>query len=279
MAAPGLSSAVQVGINILNTIVDKVTGTILALTGDVTSQSSDSDSVEMWGPLGYLARPANPAAGKAAAECLTLRRGDRDCAFAYRDQRAQSIAGNLQPGEVCVFAPGSDAGAQGRLLLKANGSINLLTRAGNTTSGKAMGVFVNPDGSISIASANGGSFLIGSDGSMKMFNASGAIQVDASGKVKISSAGAVNISGSTVTIGGPTALPIAMAIPTSTVIAALQVEIAAVVAAVTAVLNIAGPITPAHVTAFQPATAAVGVGATAVGLATATIPSQRVSVD
>jgi hypothetical protein len=279
MAAPGLSSAFQVGINILNTVVDKVTGTILALTGDVSSQSSDTDSVEMWGPLGYLARPANPQPGKAAAECITIRRGDRDSAIAYRDQRAQSIAGNLLPGEVCVYAPGADATAQARILLKADGSINLLTRKSNASSGQAFGVFVQPDGSVSIVSPSGAACLLGADGAVKLFNGSGAVQVDSGGKVKISSSGAVNISGSTVTIGGPTALPVAMAIPVSTVVAALQIEIAAVVAAVNAVLAITGPITPAHVTAFQPATAAVTAGAAAVVASAITIPSQRVAVD
>ena len=144
MAAPSLSAAFQVGINIMNSVIDKVTGTILLVTGDVVTQTAEADNVELWGPLGYIVRPSKPQAGKAAAECITLRRGDRDIAFCARDQRGQLLSGNLNDGEVCLYAGGADGNAQARIMLKADGSVALLTTDSNTPTGKVVTLRMSP---------------------------------------------------------------------------------------------------------------------------------------
>lgn len=152
MAAPSLASAIQVGINILNTFVDKVTGTILANTGDVATQTTESDNVEMWGPLGFLSRPSNPAPGKAAAEAVVIRRGDRDVCIAARDQRSQQLAGNLNPGETVMYAGGATGASQGRVLIKADGSVTLFTTDSNTATGNPVALRISPTGGLEFTS-------------------------------------------------------------------------------------------------------------------------------
>lgn len=201
MASPSSSGVFQVGINVLNSVIDKVTGTVLFITGDVASQTPEADNVEAWGQLGVLSRPSNPAPGKAAAECITIRRGDRDVAICARDQRGQLLSGNLQPGETCLYAGGADGSAQGRVLLKATGAVSIYTTKGNVAGGAGMGIFVNPDGSVSVLSHTGAAFTIGADGSVKVFNKAGAIQVMPDGTVKIGSTKAIAIAAPNVTVG------------------------------------------------------------------------------
>lgn len=280
MAAISLAGLFQAGVDILKTTINTKTKRILASTGsNGKPQTPDTDNVEYWQHVGFASRPSVPDPGLDAAQGFVVRAGDYDICLASQDMRGLDIYGSLADGETALYAGGVDTKAQARIILKANGSINLLTRKGNTAAGQAMGVFVNADGSISIASPSGGAVLIGTDGGVKLFNAAGAVQIDGGGTVKISSTAKVNVSAPTVTIGGPTALPVAMAPSVLVALTALQVEIAAVAAALVAVTNITGPITPAHATAAGAATGAVGVGGAALVAASVTIPSMRVSAD
>src|SRR5262249_7730877 len=119
-------------------------------------------------------------------------------------------------------------------------------------------------------------------------------QVTADGSIKLASGAKVEISGASITMGGPTALPLASGPNVVTAIGALQAQIVqlqvalvAIAGALVACMNIAGPIIPAtHGAAAAAATAATVVsagavvsGATAVGAASAIIPTKRVSGD
>lgn len=280
MGAPGLESAFEVGVDILSTSVSDTTKKILAQTGSNTGEGQTSnDGVEWWQHVGLASRPSDPEKGKTAAQAVIVRQGTIDVAIASQDARGLALYGNLKAGETCLYAAGADGAAQARVLLKADGSINLFTKEGNATGGAGMGVFINADGSISIASHNGAAVLMGTDGSVKIFNGSGGVQVLADGSIKLASGAKVEISGASITMGGPAAMPIAMAVPVTTILAALQIEIAAVAAALVACMNIPGPILPPHGTAAAAATAAVGVGAAVLAANTALVPTKRTSAD
>ena len=68
MAASGLREAFQVGISILNTVVDKTTSTILAMTGDARAPQEDTAEAEWWQHIGFLSRPSNPTVGNTDAQ-------------------------------------------------------------------------------------------------------------------------------------------------------------------------------------------------------------------
>lgn len=284
----------EIGAAILATTVSEKKKQVTAQTGsNVGDGFTESDNVEWWQHVGFCSRPANPEKGKTAAQAFVVRGGGHDCAIASQDARGQELYGNLQPGETAMYAAGPDGTAQARILLKKDGSINIFTKKGNESSGAGMGLFVNADGSISIASHNGAALLIGTDGSIKLFNASGGVQVASDGSIKIASGAKVEMSGGSITMGGPTALPVAIGPNVVTAVAALQtqitalqVECAAIAGALVACMNIPGPILPPHGTAAAAATAAVAVaagvlvgGTAAVATASPLIPAKRTSAD
>jgi hypothetical protein len=144
----GLSGVLQVGIDILNTVLgsspQSPTGTILAQTGDVVKEYADANKSEWWQHVGLASRPSNPLAGKRAAQALVFRGPDIDFAFASRDTRTNGIYGNLAPGETCIFAAGADGNAQARSIHKADGSVTLYTTDDNTPTGNAVYLRIHP---------------------------------------------------------------------------------------------------------------------------------------
>lgn len=266
----------QIGVDILNTSVSTKTRKILAQTGSNVGQGQvDADNVEWWQHVGFASRPAKPVKGKEAAQALVVRTGTIDAAIASQDLRSLPVYGELDHGETCLYAGGVDGKAQGRVLLKKDGSVNIFTKSGNTSGGNGMGIFVNPDGSISIASHNGAAVLIETDGSLKLFNGSGGIQIKADGSVNVASSGKLQVSGASVTLGGPAAQPIALALPTTTALTA----IAASLAAIYAVVNGNTPATPVTngtlAQYLQPLTLLVGL----VAAQTLILPSLRTQSD
>jgi hypothetical protein len=274
MAATSLKGLVLAGFDILATTVSTATKKITAQLGSVVGETSDSDEADWWQHVGFASRPAKPEAGKSAAQAVIVRQGDRDAVIASQDLRGLELYGNLRDGETCIYAPGADGAAQARVLLKADGSINLLTRNGNDANGASVGVFIAADGSITLAGTGGAAVMLGNDGGVKLFNAGGALQLLASGKIKIASTAKVDISGPGVTIGGPAALPVAMAAQTIAALSALQTAVSAIAAQFS---TLAAPAAPA--VAAAAATAAASASASAVSSAAALIPSKRVSVD
>jgi phage gp45-like len=277
--AMDLSGLIQVGFDVLTTTVNATTKKITAQLGSVVGKTTDTDNAEWWQHYGFASRPPKPEAGKEAAQAVVVRMGDHDIVLASQDLRGLELYGALDHGETCIYAAGSDGKGQARVLLKKDGSINIYTKEGNTSGGAGVALMLRADGSVSIATPSKAALLIEADGSIKLFNSSGGIQVKADGSVKVASGGKVEISGASITMGGPTALPLAVAPHVLTAITALQVEIAAVAAALVACMNIPGPILPPHGTAAAAATSAVGVAAGLLaGLATQ-IPTKRTSAD
>ena len=205
MAAPDARGMIHVGYDILTTTVNATTKKILAQLGDVYKQETDTDNAEWWQHVGLASRPPKPEAGRRAAQAAVFRAGDHDVVFASQDLRGLELYGNLDHGETCLYAPGESGTAQARVLLKKDGSLNLFTRAGNSSGGAGMGIFVNVDGSVSIVSSTGGAFLVSANGDVRAFNANGAVQVAADGTVKVSSATKVGISAPAVVLGGSAA--------------------------------------------------------------------------
>jgi hypothetical protein len=209
MGASEFSNDLFQFVDVLRTSVSSKTKRILAQVGSVVGRTVDGVQSEWWQHVGFISRPSKPVAGHEAARAISLRRGNVDAIIASEDDRGLELKGNLADGETCIYAAGEDGNAQARILLKADGSVNIFTKSGNTSAGTGMGVFVSPDGSISLTSHNGGAMLIGTDASIKAFNANGAIQVAANGDVKVSSATKVGISAPAVVLGGsPAAKPV-----------------------------------------------------------------------
>lgn len=279
MAAPSIKDIFHIGIDILRTSLSDKTKKIIAQIGSVEEDDVYDDAVEWWQHVGFVSRPPKAIDEKNTPQAIIIRRGSSDVAIASQDLRGLDLYGNLAEGETCIYAPGPDGSAQARILLKADGSINLFTKGDNESGGKGMGVFINPDGSISIAGTEGNAVLLGSDGSLKMFNGSGGIQIKDDGHIKLASGSKVEISGASVTMGGPAALPVAIGPNVVAALTALQVEIAAVAAALVACMNIPGPILPPHGAAAAAATSAVAAGAAALSAASALIPAKRTSAD
>lgn len=214
MSSRSLSGLFQVGIDILKSKVSAVTKAILVQTGDVGNEASEADNVEWWQHAGFVSLPSDPRAKQAACQGVIIRRGDHDVCIASRDLRGLELAGQLKPGETCIYGGGALGAAQGRMLIKQNGSINLYTREGNSSTGAGMGIFINPDDdSISIVNSQGFGMLIKSDGvyltsgdaglslkgnSAKLV-ATGQTQVDGAGIIL----GAVGVPGVNSALAGP----------------------------------------------------------------------------
>lgn len=203
MGRASLAGVFQVGLDILSSIRDSVTKSLLLNLGNVIDEDPESGEAEYWQHVGFVSRPAKPktANGKAAAQAVVLRTGGRDAVIATRDLRGQEIAGQLAEGEVCLYAIG-EGDAQGRILLKADGSINLYTREGNTSTGQGMGVFITPsEDSIRIVNSRGHGVIIDAEGVKLLGGAGAALTLLASGGATLVSTGQTQVDGASIVIG------------------------------------------------------------------------------
>ncbi len=138
-------SLFYIGAAVLSTAVDNITNTILAQIGSIGDEYVYSDKAEWYQHVGFSSRPSKPKKGHQAAECVAIR-DDRDVVIASRDIRSQQIYGNLKDGETCLWAGGDDGTGQGRVILKADGSINIFATSDNTDAGNSVYFRVAPDG-------------------------------------------------------------------------------------------------------------------------------------
>lgn len=136
------SQMFDVGKDILSAEADPNTGAIIGQIGNATDSTADSDRFELWGPPGYYAVPAPPTAGQPSCQAVALRCGDHDIVIGTRDPRDAKAIGNLKPGDRawCAGFPG-----QGRLYLRADGSVCLLTKDDNTPTGNDVYFRVEPE--------------------------------------------------------------------------------------------------------------------------------------
>ncbi len=189
------------GIDILKTVVDATTRTIVAQIGDVVHEVNEGDGAEWIQHIGFISRPGKPVAKKCAAQGWAIRRRGRDVVFASRDLRGLELAGEIDDGETCVYAAGPDGESQGRILIKKNGSINLYTRKGNTKTGAGMVVAIDPmTDTISIVNSKGFGLVIDGDG-VKLTSKGAAVSLTEAGAASVIGKGATQIDGKTVTLG------------------------------------------------------------------------------
>lgn len=143
--------------DVLTTEQDPATGTLTAQLGDATNSEVLSENAEIWSHFGFASRPSNvePNADNAP-QVIAIARSDRDLVVAERDTRGQEIYGQLGPGETCLYAGGVLGTGQARVLLKADGAINLYTKAQNDVTKPGMGIFLNAmDDSVTIMNSKG----------------------------------------------------------------------------------------------------------------------------
>lgn len=247
-----------IGADILTTTVNKVTRKILAQTGSVVGEIVDADNVEWWQQVGFASRPSKPTKGKAAAQGLGIRRGDYDICFASQDVRCLAIYGELDHGETCIFAAGSDGTAQGRILLKKDGSVGIYALQGNAAGGASVTIQVLPSGVINLAGPFGGISI--ADGKTTMLSSAGAgVQLDANG---------VTMIGQTITANGSVVLGDA----TATGVATMASQAAFNALLVTACTTMAAFLNdPLNVSAIAASGTAKPASAAAAALATAAV--------
>lgn len=200
MRPPTISGIVHVGLDILTTTVNAATKRILAQTGDVVKDATDTDGAEWWQHIGFASRPPKPQAGKQAAQAVVLKTSDRDVVIGSVDQRGLTLYGNLDHGETCLYAAGEGGEGQARVLLKKDGSINLYTRKGNTSSGAGMIVQVDAtNGAIRLINDKGYGIIIDSDG-VKITSGGAALTL-AGNNAQLIAKGKAQVDGSGIVIG------------------------------------------------------------------------------
>jgi hypothetical protein len=111
------------------------TGAITVAIGNASTGEVYSSDAVLWNAPGIVSVPSTPNAATGnldAAQGIVLRLRDQDHIFATRDLRTSLQAGNVGPGETCVYSP--DGNCQS--LYKADGSITHQTTdsSGNNVS-------------------------------------------------------------------------------------------------------------------------------------------------
>lgn len=184
-----------------STLADKTKKVLLQL-GDFNGEGNvDQDKVSWWQTFGFASRPAKADKGKDAAQVFVVRAGNEEYAIAGQDPRDLAIYGNLAEGETCVYATGEDGDAQGRILLKKDGSITAYTRQGNTSSGAGMMMQLDAaNGAIRLVSPHGHGLIIDEDG-VKIFTSAASITLGADGGIKSIATATNQVDGSNVALG------------------------------------------------------------------------------
>jgi hypothetical protein len=139
-------SLLRAGLDVLRSTISEKTRSILVQVGDVLQDLAETDGVELWQTFGLVSRPPKAQAGKSAGQVVTMSAGDRDVAVAARDLRGQELSGRMKEGETCLYAAGEFGTAQGRVMLKQDGSITQYTTASNEPGGEAVFLKVSPEG-------------------------------------------------------------------------------------------------------------------------------------
>jgi len=208
MASPSIGGIFRIGVDVLRTTVSAKTKAVLAQIGDTTDTGqadgdavaglTETDDVEWWQHVGYVSRPSKADAGVQSCQALVIRDSKNDVCFSSRDLRGLELAGSLREGETCVYGPGADGKAQGRMLIKDNGNVTLYTTKGNTATGTSVTIQCNADGTIYLASEFGALSIDSS--AVKIAHVSGAgAQIDSSGVALLGKSLALN--GSSVALG------------------------------------------------------------------------------
>lgn len=146
MGVKYLSDIFDIGTHVLTSVIDATTNLLLMQTGNAVTGEARADNSELWQQPGLASLPSPPTPGVGACEVITIRHSERDCVIAARDPRTAAIYGNIKAGETCLFATGVDGKAQGRVVLKQDGSVYLATKQGNVATGTDIMFGVTPRG-------------------------------------------------------------------------------------------------------------------------------------
>lgn len=198
---------------------NSLNGSITVNLGFAESGEMQSSQAEVWGTPGIISVPALPASvnnNTDAAQALYYNRNDQCIVFATRDTRTQFLAGNINPGETCVYSPVG----QGRLLCKADNSVSLITTDDGTSTGNIISAgvsetgfkVVTPWGTLTLD--NTGLNITLSSGAS--FNMGGTADLASGGSAATISAGNITLNG-TCNLGQAPYLPaVASIIPLAT---------------------------------------------------------------
>lgn len=213
MGAISFSSLWDRGISILNSLRNEKTNTLTVNLGDDEGSITESSGAEWWQHIGFASRPSkvtqdeNERKKVGGPQAVVFRGSDRDCVIASRDTRTHSLYANLDYGETCVFAPGYDGKAQGRIFLKKDGSIHMYTRAGNSSSGSGMTVSLDATNNrATLINGKGFGLIVDEDG-VTLTAGDAALVLKASGSISLTGKASTVIDGSSIILG-------AMATPT-----------------------------------------------------------------
>lgn len=291
MGAVHTSAIFNIGSDVISTAVEGKNGAItyrLGWLGSPDNPDGDPDTAIdaiYWGTPGVASRPAKAdpdgdAAPGRSAQTLSINMAGENHVIAVRDLRTNRIFGQLKEGETCLYGA-----SEGRVLIKKNGSVNIYTTKNGEVGGTGMGIFVNPDGSITIASHNGGGVQVDAEGHVRIFNKDGALQVTGDG-LQVSSTSKVAVSAPSIVLGGAATQPVATLAEVSqllTVITSLQTQITALQAAVTTIAAIPPLVALGAPAAASASAAAVVAGTVITTSMSAALPTsmmlKRVSAD
>jgi hypothetical protein len=195
-------------LDVLRTSISAKTKRIQAQLGSVTGRIAESFNAQWMQHIGLVSRPPKPVAGKTAARAVVFRRGNTDVVISSEDDRGLALMGQLADGETCLYAAGEDGEAQARILLKKNGSINLYTREGNTSSGAGMIIQIDAENdAIRITNSLGYGLIIDPDGvSITTGSSGGALTIGADGKCSLIATGRCQVDGTTILLGSNPAM-------------------------------------------------------------------------
>lgn len=205
-----LGGAVLVGLDILKTAVNETTKHVSAMIGDVISARGITQNAEWWQHIGFVSIPAEAdGGGKEAAKVILLRLGGHDIVIASRDKRGQELAGNLGPGETTIYAAGKDGKAQGRVIIKGDGSISAYTRKGNSADGDGMILQIDPNAdSVRLLNSKGMGIVADPDSVTITAGANAALTLNADGNIQLVGTKTTQVDGSKVVLGNIVAPPV-----------------------------------------------------------------------
>ena len=186
---------------------------VVLTLGNAASGEIYSTNAMLYGLPGLLSIPVGPGSydnsgnfdasntSVTACQAVSYFKDDQCIVLATRDTRTQTLAGQLNAGETCLY---SQIG-QGRVILKADGSINLYTAANANATAMCLSMDPNSD-SISLVNSKGYGIIINENGvtiTTGSANPGGsAVQLNSSdGSINITATGPLAMDGTAINLG------------------------------------------------------------------------------
>jgi hypothetical protein len=151
-------------------------------------------------PPGFFSLPIAGTVGKGTGyKVLSYVTNNEYFSLGGRDYANQQKVGNVKEGESMMYSPAGE----GIMLMKADSSINILSRIGGSPTGGMLGMIFDPLDNIQCFT-NGGSFLTidGAGGSAALGNKSGCLTIDNAGDIILNGSGNIMITGTNIVLAG-----------------------------------------------------------------------------